>query len=237
VRTLAHLSTIVIPTPISFLRELAVYSDGSLVVNGDVRTEDGIGYALHVLDPGGRYVRSLGTGDRIVGPAAPNRLLTLSRSRFGGVWLADITEYRIERWDLEGELRAAWQSRPRWFPDKNTGRSISVDIAPSPSLSGIAEDSAGRLWIVATVADARWRDGVVPGPIQHGRQTVRVRSQQEWLDTIIEVVDPDRGAVVATKQFDVALFAMVDRTHAASFDESADGEPVIRIWRMRLITQ
>jgi hypothetical protein len=70
-----------------------------------------------------------------------------------------------------------------WYADFNE--------RPAPTLAGVAADSAGILWVSFFVADSDWTPGMDP------RENI-----EQYADTKVLAVDPEKRAVVGTLQLD-----------------------------------
>lgn len=115
----------------------------------------------------------------------------LATDASGRVWWARPTEYVLEAWDPEdrdGGLRL--EGRPGWFTPGPPKSGFPVDD-PYPSVIVSLRHDAGLLWIGTLVADKAWAeyaDEVVPAvPLDNSRV----------VDTVINVVNPETGALVA----------------------------------------
>lgn len=114
----------------------------------------------------------------------------------GRVWRSLPTEYAVEAWDPASpgpSLRL--EGRPDWFTPGPPAEGHPQE-APSPSVIQGLRHRDGLLWIATSVADDRWREAVdnpVRGvPIDANRHS----------DTVVEVVDPATGALLARSVLD-----------------------------------
>ena len=105
-----------------------------------------------------------------------------------------------------------------WFPSLQRLQALSPDRPPVPEIRGLSVDSNGYLWIVATVPDAQWYDGLESIRTPRGDVAYLVRDADQVYDTIIEVIDVAVGQVVASARLPTFVkfwthgeFAVTDR--------------------------
>ena len=122
----------------------------------------------------------------------------------GRVWRSLPIKYAVEVWDAaspESSLRL--EGRPDWFTPGPPAEGYPEE-APSPSVILGLRHRDGLLWIVTLVADDGWREAVA-NPVV-GVDTDLNRA----MDTVVEVVDPVTGALVARSVLDDLLFLTGD---------------------------
>lgn len=124
----------------------------------------------------------------------------------GRFWAAHPNRYWIEEWELEG-IRRRIVRDAAWFPSHPGGFGFSPDEPPKPMLVDLQVDSRGRLWVLATVADQNWRTALVGLPDEaHGGEVRYVPEDiNDYLDTVVEVIDPDSGQLLLSSRFDAFL--------------------------------
>lgn len=214
---------------------LPLRADG-YVLNVALPTASGAGFPLHFVSDEGK-VRSSG-GDELPYTrrtrTSLNRVLAVAtESTF---WSGDPNEYVIREWDARGVQHRELRRSVAWFPPHmpNPGMA-SRDDPWRPRLSGIQQDSAGLVWVLIQVPDARWQQALRPGTISEGKQYYNLTDYNEYLDTIIEVIDPRTDSLVTSRRFDTALSDLLDAGHGAGFVYHDDrGVPRIALWRIRL---
>jgi hypothetical protein len=113
-----------------------------------------------------------------------------------------------------------------WFAPKGVeavaGRKPGV-TPPPPVVLAIREDSLGRLWIISVVASRDWRRYETPNPAR----------PHLTVDPWLEVIDPERGVVVARKKLPVFGMGFVG-DDMYSYEEDEAGAPIVRLWRLIL---
>lgn len=220
--------------PFSAIRDFVVLSDGSIVTTADIRTRDLIGKLIHVLDSEGNHVRSFGDRSPIVGVQARGTGHRLARSGMEGVfWAAHSTKYVIDQWTPKGVKNRRIERHATWFEPYDRIVIGSGTKPPQPLVMAIREDDAGLLWVVLRVPDPKWRDGLreVRGPV--GQRGFAPTKLQDYVDTVVEVIDPVAGNLVARRRFDELAFWFADRNHLAVL-EDFENDPIVHLWRLTL---
>lgn len=235
VSNLSPLRTDIANAPVRRFRGMAFFPDGRFVLNGMSSTEEGAGFPLHEFDADGTLARSFGRENRTYDSTTrPQMYQVLAASGDGSLWAADVVRYRIERWNRTGERMLAFEGQRSWFQPEGQVSFVSRTHPPPPNIISIVEDAAGLLWLLASVPDPRWRDALGEGPREGREPGVSVSDWVRFTDTIVEVIDPVAGRVVATQRFDWPL-AFIDSSHVAAFNATRTGEPYLKVWRIELV--
>jgi hypothetical protein len=153
--------------------------------------------------------------------------------------VADIVQYRIQRWSLDGVKRAEINRTVDWFRPHDNFR-YPVDIASEahpPGLISIHQDNTGLLWTILRVPDRRWKSALGQRTNVYGRSAIGVLDREKYWDTIVEVIDPTSGKVIASTRVDAVLERFVHDRQAFQYKEDESGEPSVVIWQFRLINQ
>jgi hypothetical protein len=209
--------------------QLGVLDDGDFVVLDAIHY--GGGDRLHVVDPEGRLVRSFMPNPPVSRSGAAEQIPRLRRRMSarpdGLIAVSHNTEYTVEIWDASGEHLKTLDRAADWFPRyEDRGR----DGEPTANLYAVHLDSAGRVWTLVQVPDANWRDapelrgGLLPGgppPVVMDRR----------YDSIVEVMDPETGRLLASSRVDSMLTQLLSDGYAASYWQDEIGNPFVDIWR------
>ncbi|HEX6308302.1 MAG TPA: hypothetical protein VFZ69_08960 [Longimicrobiales bacterium] len=115
----------------------------------------------------------------------PN-LVTLGNAVQGGVWLAQSRPDELSRIAVDGTITARWVWRPEWTAH------FTFPASPDPFIAALHEDAERRLWLFWRVA----RRGTGPALIDASRG-VQIEDRRRLFDTVVEVLDPDEGRVLA----------------------------------------
>lgn len=209
---------------------LAFLNDGRMVAQGMVEDARGIGQPLQLMGSGGEVTKSFG-GEapwnpreiyltlRAIAPASSNRL-----------WSALIPAYRIELWNSDGSRERTLVRDADWFRPWNT-RDLRqpMEALERPRLSSIAEDARGRLWVNVSVADENYE-------VLHGPEiSEKGQDPDVMFDTILEVLDPRSGRVIAHARHDWMIGGFIGRDPLVTTTrEDAIGNILIDVWRVVL---
>lgn len=174
-------------------------------VSGFGQIDDGLSATTEVV---GRDGASLG---RLGSVAVASWVVNFFRAPIaleeqGRVWTTRAGEYGFEAWDPEGgsEPLTRLVGDPEWF-DPGPPQAGAPISAPAPSIVISLRVDRGLLWAGTWVADEEWETaaGATPSPLELDR----------LLDTILDVIDPASGALVARTRRDEALRGTGDDVH------------------------
>lgn len=174
---------------------LRVLPDGSFFINGTRRTEDGEAFLLHRFAPAGPIASwdSLDRSTRLVAPT----FRPLATTDGGELWSALGSHMVFTRWGLDGERQSQLELAPSWFPEPSVRPERPVQearshtVAPPTFLVGIQIDSSGNIWSVVRVTDPDWTPSEEPS------------TPDEMYNSIISVVDPVSGEIIASRRLPV----------------------------------
>lgn len=162
--------------------------------------------------------------------AAPRHRLTGPRG--GRFWTAWESAYDLRQWTVEGTLLRTIERRPTWFPGIAP---ISYDWRnePPPSyVGGLYEDDEGLLWVFIRVASPRWREAWANAPTHVNE----ARGDPELLyTTLLEIVDPAAGRVVARQSIDHYLVGVLPDSRVAFYETTDRGEGLVSVRTFRLV--
>ncbi len=166
-------------------------------VSGFGQLDDALSATTHVIDGDGARRTSLG--------AVPVASWVVNFFRApvavdgqGSVWTTRAGEYGFEAWDPGGGDAPLSRivGEPEWF-DPGPPQPGAPVSAPAPSIVISLRVDRGLLWAGTWVADENWtaNAGAEPSPLELDRV----------LDTILDVIDPASGALIARTRRDEAL--------------------------------
>jgi hypothetical protein len=203
-------------------------SDGTFVESGGAPGPGRTGVPLHLLSSDGRWLRSFGGEAGVVTPVYGIALVRqLAAARSGGVWSARLDRYEMEEWDLAGKRRRALRRRADWFYP-TPGEETWARGALFPQLAGIREDERGRLWTIARVPTRPTR----PQATSEGSGPARLDASYQ---TVLEILDPTRGVVVARTRVPGGLRGFVMTDHAYRVVEDNDGNLSLEVFQVRFV--
>lgn len=227
--TFAVLRTSPIPgQPLS----LAAFPRDTLVVNTSIRTQDLLGFTLHVLAPDGRVVRSMGFSEGVRFDFRTSDFRQIAGASDREFWAAHTTEYILEKWNLAGQRLGVIQVEADWLPGY-VGNCCTVDPdePPEPALRSLRVDERGRLWVLGTVHDAQWHEAVV----ERAGGAYWVDDWDRFFDSIVDVIDPGSGELIARQRFDEYFTKWAGPGLVASNMLVEGVYPRIRVTRLRLV--
>lgn len=209
--------------------------DGWLILNADFPTPERVGYPLHLVDPGGAVRGSFGSdvpGYRVDATGMLTRHLTWA----GGdlVWSVPGLRFEPELWSPRGK-EAVIQRVPNWFPPVRTTRPPGLNQPPTPWIAGAWADDQHRLWVLFRVPQTGWK----PQPGAPNRHSGRIRPVIRWneeFDSVLEVLDLRAGRVVASTRFDQVFGQLLPGGYASSYREDHDGNLLLEVWRLTVIS-
>jgi hypothetical protein len=218
---------------------LTILRDGRMLV-GYLSAFPGpsAGEPIHLLSASGAFVRSFG----VVSPdfdrerfSSNARTFAVARSG-DGVWVAPSSRYELELWDLDGHPQRSVSRSVDWFPPWTDLHHQPINIVkPRTALGAIRQDAEGRLWVFLSVADKNWRRGHEASHMgENGTPVYSGVEKDRYLDTMVEVIDPRRGRLVASVRMPVVVEGLVGDDLAYSWRSDSLGYDHIDIWRLRL---
>jgi hypothetical protein len=219
-------------------RGLVLQWPTEVVMNGIVATPQSAGWPLHELRFGGdqaNLVRSFGPGggELASGPTAWQQSQVLARARGGGFWTGSQFVYEFRKWRSPGDEQESYRRSPGWFTGRVKPWLGDLTTPPPPAMAGIQEDRDGLLWIFVRVPARNWREGWSRVPAGAKEVLARDVLLEKLFDTMIEVVDPTAGVVVARRQLNQYLVDLPGAGQAAFYEEQND-QPVVRVMSLSL---
>ena len=222
-------------------RQVVMTSDGHLVANAPYNQVGERSALLVRVNRDGAVQASFG-GDsagcgRFCGIIGERRL---AADAAGGVWSAHRgNQYLLEHFDRTGQRRTQFTIAAPWFTAVKSFPPARDDRFPYSMINGIGLDSAGRLWIVASTADAEWEQALGPPRPGEGGSLVRpVADIDRYRDGILEVRDTVTGALIASHRFTGSpIVLLVETGLLAQVRSDDDGWKAVDILRVSLAGQ
>lgn len=208
-----------------------------LVVNSVIPTRAQAGLPLHLLGDDGTHLKSFGGGSDAFRPDSPGtERRVLAPAREDGVWSAHSTQYVLTRWSPDGRALDRIRRQRDWFTPHLGDYVPNPETPPPAYVSAVREDDDGLLWVASVVPDNNWAEGLRSSVGRSGRTLYGVDELNRYFDTIVEVIDPAAGTVMATSErVDQALLGFLADGRAFSRRKTEIGIPILDIWRLELI--
>ena len=223
------------PVDVMLTGDLEMLADGR-IVTAQI-TESGL--PLNIVGKDGKVERSFGAENpKFRREDAHLMWRWIAPARNGGVWAAPVTRYVLELWTFSGRKIRELERNVSWFkPHKQFGLNRDKPNAPpNPGIMDLRMDSAGMLWVIVHVADEQWTSGLGNVRGMYNRQVRGIADENKYWDSIIEVIDPVAGTLVAAQRFDQPLQWIGESAYASSYRQSAEGVPFVDVFRVSLVT-
>ncbi len=229
----AHVRTTALPGNIRTTAAVNAGNGNALVLG--MSPEPGLfGHPFHVMHANGHLQRSFGLqAGEAAGRDPWERRSTLTHA-YGTqtFWTAATNKYVIEEWSLTAGKRRVLVRDVEWFQPWSSWDGRSDVQRPPPRLMSIRHAPDGLLWVLILVADANWK--ATSRPARGERRMTSVGEQEERFDTILEVIDLERLAVVTSVRFPGVYVAFVGDDGIAQTAEDPTGEVAVAIKRVAL---
>ena len=177
---------------------------------------------LGVFDRAGQRVQAFGRLPS--GVDAEMRFRRLAIGPNGSRWGINTAAYVIERWQPDGSSAQKLIAERDWLKKSNEPAGDARLRKPPARLVGLLVDARERLFVFAIVADANWKP-VGANPAAEPNQV---------FDTLVEVIDPRTGTLIARTRLDQFLVPM-HGTLAYSTFEDETGDRRIQVWNVSLL--
>jgi len=222
---------------------LSIGPGGNILYSRWLRASNGEQQQFHILDASFNPIRSFGAvpaqEPELCG-RCETRPSTWSETRPDHFWTVRPNHYEIELWHKEGRRVQTIQVEgspwfDSWTTDKDDG-DTRWEEKPKPYFSSVEEDAEGLLWLTAVVPAAHWKPYPGDVPALMGLNDVPTELQ-EYLktatETVIEVVDPDVGQVLASVRTGRVMVPLDGQTFRA-FQQDESGFVRLQLFEAQL---
>lgn len=156
------------------------------------------------------------------------RRTEVAASRDGGFWTIPENRYQFRKWDSSGALISVLVRESDWFePWRYEDWDTPRDDGVPTRITYINEDTEGLLWTVTFVQD----EDFVPFP---ARRDGLYHKDHPQLDAMVEVLDPDRGVVLARRRFPGTTSRFLSGGRIAFYEATSNFAQVIHFGRFEL---
>jgi hypothetical protein len=199
-----------------------VLDDGSYIAAGiaNYRERDDGTPFLHSITGSGHNRASFGprltTGDggRLVYPN-----LMIGRADARSFWVTHLFRYRLELYQSQGTLLRVIERSAPFMSGESRGLSVE---RLGPILTETRQDDHGRLWVMISLPPPAWKENDAMGT-------------RLLYHTMVEVLNPADGSLIASARVPSLITWIMDDGYLAGISEGDDGEPLVSLWRARLV--
>lgn len=159
---------------------------------------------------------------------------TLAAARTGGLWSANLFRYELHSWTATGEHVESLHRRPSWFAEDSPVWLGNPGTPPPPTVAALQEDQDGLLWVFLRIPAENWRLGWSRAPAVAREVLPSLIDVEKLFDTMIEVIDPRAGAVLARERLPGYMIGVSDHQLISIYDTDAGDYPIIRVLEIKL---
>jgi hypothetical protein len=187
---------------------------------------------IQAIDAEGKHVRGYGPPARETREDWLATLRTIAPYSTDAFMAAQTGRYRIEVWELEGNLRLVLERSIPEFPEPSAVDCSSPSWVPGrPSLIDIQTDGAGKLMVMLWMGDRKWRDGSEQIGGEGGCPMLRVTDRDLFRDTWIEVWDLSKGEVTTRTVYEEQFNGLIGPRLVGRVEYVAD-DVVYQVYRL-----
>ncbi len=184
--------------------------DGRFVSSGDGYMQ---GHPLQMHDASGRRLRSFGADEASAAARAPAPYLMIGQAG-RGFWAVDRFRYTITVYEDPDGPPVTVPHRTAWFTPSTGPETPDPERSPQSQVVSLAADDRGRMWIVSTVADPKWRSSWgrprLSSRMFRGGSPLRrqVDRFEDYADTWIEVFDIATKRLLASWKTELTIMSI-----------------------------
>lgn len=191
---------------------------------------------LHRLSRDGTPLYSLGApmGGQNESNTPPTALVRIPvETKDGSILVSHGNDFFLEAYGDEGTLESVLRFSDREFLELVPGEGLFP--AYQPWIQDLWVDEADRLWVMMRVGDPDWEDGVERVGVGFGRRpSVEMVDYDSFWDTVIEVIDLEKGEAIARRRFEKNLIKFLGSNEATGRTLEEGGAIRLPIFRLRL---
>ncbi len=202
--------------------------DGTFVISSGNR---GSGPPMSQVTAAGE--RLLAFGDTLPKGFENWRWVHLAAAPDSGFWSAPrFWHLQFQYWSAPAHLVRTLSIKRDYFADYTKYAAPTPSSAPSPTLIGVWVDTTDALWIAVLVPDPQWPSGLGPAVQAEGSTYYPVEDADRVFDTIIERVDSENGATLASWRIDPAVVRVVEPWILQSIRTDEEGWYQALLWQV-----
>lgn len=199
----------------------------TVLASGILPTPGQAGWPLHLVSFQGRQPTVLASFGLTDGELRPDGVARtwhwFTSSDAGKVWAAWMYGYSLSEWDARGRVIRALERKPRWFSASSPSSLGTPTTPPPPFVAGIQQDRAGLVWVLVHTPAPTWREAWPKLSPETREVSSRMIAKERMYSTIIEVIDPRIGRVVARQTLNSFGVPGLAGEKIALYDVDPDG--------------
>ena len=214
------------------LHDVVYLTGGVFVLQSNIRNRDFVAVPLQIV----RKDSVLAAFDGPDSEYIVSDVFTLGRVLSRGLdansfWAARMNRYELQMWSAGPRLHSVVSRRASWFKPWDGNAGNPFEKRTSPILNGIWVDQNRRVWTMTMVPDRRWaKSNYVSGT----ERRISADERKKLYDTIVEVIDVEKGVVLARQRFEHPLLRVDPTPYVFTTQETADGDVQVAIYNLRL---
>ncbi len=210
----------------------------SVLVPGRIQGEKATGWPLHVLSfraSAAWITHSFGSGPRLAHRELFYNQHTAVASSTGGAVSVPIRTYDLYTWSSTGRMTGHFVRRPSWFPGSDKLGLGNPTTPPYPQVHALRTDASGLIWVAIGVPSSHWKAGWDGVTIRAGEFKSNDPAFHELFDTIIEVIDPKSGRVLARQKVEGWITQFLRDGRMVRYTATRDDEPQLQLLSATLV--
>lgn len=219
------------------VRAIVPLADGRVVVSQDVPSPDLAGLPLHTVGVDGVRAVSYGIDAPEIDPGSLGsisyRRVALSPGD-SAVWVAPYDRYDLQKWGVQGNRMSAFY-RPMNALLMRQGRADLRTGGLLYAMSGVAVDSIGRVWSLVSIRMKNPPPLIKADTTGGEQRPMRRIVQPRRSDSMIDILDPGTGQLVATQIVAPLLTGGIRAGLYYSRLTDSVGVVSFEVWRARLV--
>jgi hypothetical protein len=153
-------------------------------------------------------------------------------------WKAHGKSYEVSLVDREGRVLQRFARTVDWFPPNEPIRGALNAVRPPARISDLRVGPDGRVWVLIRRAHPDWRaTAPASGPQlvpMRGSGAPSAASFNALFESVLEVLDPASGDLLASIVLPGSYRRFVDARHLAEVVDDDDGHITVRVWKLEL---
>lgn len=142
----------------------------------------------------------------------------------GTWWTLSLNQlFEFRRYTLRDSLLVAWEYPPELLAPYEGYPMSSPDTPPEAGIGAGFIDARDRLWVVASVADSQWAEGLGERRVAEGQEYWPTTDSHALRDALVIVAEAATGRIVRTWRFDSLPGELVEPWLMLTGTEDEDG--------------